>query len=86
MKKVKSVEFTFYSTTTPEFEGLKLVLWGITDTDGVNTYDWGFASWDGQAWEDITVPEGYTAKVVWWANTLPPDVLLKEKNKIITLN
>lgn len=85
-KKVKNIEFTFYSTTTPENAGLKLVLWAIADTDSVNTYDWGFAYWDGDSWEEIEVPQGYTAKVVWWANTVSPDLLLKEKSRIIKLN
>lgn len=86
MKKVKNVEFTFYSTTTPEEIGLKFVLWCITDSDNRITHDWGFAYWDGKKWDELGVPSGWAATVKWWAETCNPDVLLKEPSRIIKLN
>lgn len=86
MTKVKTVEFTFYSITTPEKEGLKLVLWEIVDDKNIPIYDWGFAYWSGSEWDSIGIPDGFTATVKWWAETLHSDVLLKEKSKIISLN
>ena len=82
---MKKIELYFYqvnpSTTNT---GLKNVLWEITDSAGVITHDWGFCDWDGTAWGVIEVPEGYTAQVHSWANTVDPDLVLEEK-KIITL-
>lgn len=86
MKKTKTVSITFYNTIVPTKAGLRFVLWKITDATKVNTYDWGFAYWDGKDWEPLEVPVDWSAIVVWWAETLHPDVLLKEKSKIISLN
>jgi len=66
--------------------GLKLVLWKITDNSNAAAYDWGFALWEGNAWESIEVPAGFTAEVVWWSEPLDPSVLLTEPSKIIKLN
>lgn len=95
MKKIKNVEFTFYSTTTPEEIGLKFVLWEIVmpaidgnseQATGEVRHDWGFAYWDGKGWDELGVPSGWAATVKWWAETCNPDVLLKEPSRIIKLN
>lgn len=83
---MKKVEMLFYPTLpSEENSGLKFVLWQVTDTAGVINHDWGFAEWDGLAWQPIEVPEGYEAKVVWWSNPVDPEVLLKQPSKIIRI-
>ena len=83
---MKKIELLFYSVNpSPTNIGLKHVLWAITDAVGVVTHDWGFAEWGGANWGAIDVPEGYTATVAWWGNTVDPELLVKEKSKIITL-
>ncbi len=82
---MRKIELVFYNVYPSEKNtGLKHVLWEITDKDGNVNYDWGFAEWDGLAWGNIEVPEGYTAQVYSWANTVDPVFVLVEK-KIITL-
>jgi hypothetical protein len=81
---MKKIELLFYKTNPSEKNtGLKHVLWEIVDESGNKTYDWGFCEWSGMAWGDIEVPEGYTAQVFAWANTVNPDLLTVEK-RIIT--
>jgi len=83
---MKKIELLFYKTTPSEKnKGLKHVLWEVTGPDNIVTYDWGFAQWDGQAWEPIEVPAGFTAQIHSWANCVNPDLLLKEPSKIIRL-
>ena len=83
---MKKIEMVFYKTNPVEKNtGLKFVLWAVTDTDGNINHDWGFADWVGSEWDAMEVPEGYTAKVEYWANTVNPELLLKEPSKIITL-
>lgn len=67
-------------------DGLKLVLWKITDTSGASAYDWGFANWSGGEWEAIEVPMGYEATVASWSEPLDPKILLAVPSKIIKLN
>jgi len=84
---VKKVEMLFYNTApSKENTGLKFVLWEIVEVLDVPVvqYDWGFANWSGDAFDAIEVPEGYTARVMRWANTIDPAVLLEEK-KIISI-
>jgi hypothetical protein len=82
---MKKLELLFYSTTPSEKNiGFKHVLIKITDGDQVK-HDWGFAYWNGTAWDAIETPEDVTAEVVFWANTIDPEVLLKEESKIISL-
>lgn len=76
----------FYKVNpSPENMGLKFVLWEVADVAGTYTHDWGFAEWLGQEWQSIETPEGYTATVIRWANTIDPQTLLKEEGKIISL-
>lgn len=83
---MKEVTLMFYKTIPSEENiGLKNVLWEISDTEGNLTHDWGFGNWDGKEWGAIPTPEGYTAKVAYWANTVDPELILKEKSKIIRL-
>ena len=83
---MKKIELAFYRTNpSPKNIGIKHVLWEIADASGLLTYDWGFQVWDGQAWGEIEVPEGFTAQVHSWANCVNPDLLLKEPSKIIRL-
>ena len=72
----KEIKLTYYNTKPGEENtGMKHVLWEVND--GTNlSHDWGFAVWDGREWEPIEVPEGYTAKVAWWANTCDPAYLV----------
>lgn len=77
----------FYQTTPSETNtGLKYVLWEVKNDNGHISYDWGFCEWMGFEWGDIEVPEGFTVKVEWWANTVDPNLLLKEPTKIIRLS
>lgn len=83
---MKKIELLFYPTTPSETNiGFKHVLIKITDGNQVK-YDWGFAYWNGTAWDPIETPEGVTAEVEYWANTVDPEILLKEESKIITLD
>ena len=80
---MKKVELMFYRTKPSEKNaGLKHVLWEITDKDGTVTHDWGFGFFNGESWESLEVPEGYSAKVHSWANTTNPASLVNE-NRII---
>lgn len=82
---MKKIEMVFYKTKPSENNiGLKYVLWEVNDGTTV-AHDWGFANWTGSEWEAIEVPNGYTADVIWWANTVDADLLLKQKSKIISL-
>lgn len=83
---MKKLELLFYSVNPSEKNtGFKHVLIKVTDGDQFN-HDWGFAFWNGIAWDPIEAPEGVTADVVMWANTVDPEVLLKEESKIIKLH
>ena len=83
---MKKIELLFYSVSpSPTNTGLKHVLWAITDAAGKVTHDWGFAEWGGEYWGAIDVPEGYSATVEYWANTVDPELLVKENSKIIKL-
>ena len=76
---MKKIEMLFYATV-PSMEnvGLKYVLFKITDAASVETHDWGFAYWNGIAWDEIPVPEGYTCEVVRWSNTVDPKLVLDD--------
>lgn len=80
----KEIKLTYYNSDPSETNtGMKHVLWEITDSEQVTRYDWGFADWLGKEWDIIEVPEGFTAKVAWWANPLDPIHLV---SSIIRLN
>lgn len=82
---MKKIEMVFYKTSPSEKNtGLKYVLWEINDGTAI-THDWGFAFWDGKIWEPMQVPDGWQANVAYWANTVNPELLLKEPSKIIRL-
>lgn len=82
---MKEIKFVFYKVNPSSTNiGFKFVLYAIADAEGNITYDWGFANWNGLAWDELEVPEGYQVKVERWANTVDPELLLKEKN-IITI-
>jgi hypothetical protein len=81
----KTVEMIFYAVAPSETNiGLKFVLWEISQDKQDPVYDWGFANWTGTAFEAIEVPEGYSARVMRWANTIDP-VLVLNDSRIITL-
>lgn len=83
---MKKLEFLFYPTNPSEKNaGLKFVLFEVTTNEGTVLHDWGFAEWNGLEWLAVEAPEGYSVKVKWWANTLNPDLLIKEPGKIIKL-
>lgn len=83
---MKKIEMLFYKTDpSAKNKGFKYVLWAIADIEGNITHDWGFADWNGEAWDPMEVPEGYEAKVFYWANTVDPKLLLEEK-RIVLLN
>ena len=83
---MKKIEMLFYKTNPAEDNtGFKYVLWAITDSEGNINHDWGFADWLGKEWDVMEVPEGYEAKVEYWANTINPELLLKEPSRIIKL-
>ena len=76
---MKKIEMLFHSDPPPEFStGMKYVLWEVTGPDGDISHDWGFADWQGFGWDGVPSPEGYTAKVIWWANTSNPHFLLDD--------
>lgn len=82
---MKKIEMVFYKTNPSEKNtGLKYVLWEIVTCPGEvcavsqTTHDWGFAFWDGKIWEPMQVPDGWQANVAYWANTVDPELLLKE--------
>lgn len=81
----RKIEMVFYKTNPSEInKGLKFVLWEVDD--GVQLiHDWGFAEWNGFDWEPIEQVEGYTTTVLFWSNTVNPELLLKEPSKIIKL-
>lgn len=83
-KAMKKLEVLFYPThPSATNTGMKFVLFKITTDNGEVLHDWGFADWTGDRWDDVPTPENFTCEVVWWSNTLSPDVLVKEKGKII---
>lgn len=55
----------------PTEAGLKFVLFQIKDNDVVKGYDYGFANWTGNEWEEVSP----TATVVKWADIPHPKVL-----------
>lgn len=82
---MKKVELLFYKTNpSKENIGFKHVLFEIADREGNITHDWGFAYWNVDDWDSVEVPEGYQSKVVAWANTVNPDIVLNE-SKIIKI-
>jgi len=82
---MKKIEMFFYKTDPSEKNtGLKFVLWEVTDDKGTVTHDWGFADWLGTEWDILHVPDGYAIKVVYWANTIDPYILLEEKPRIVS--
>jgi len=82
---MKKLELLFYSVNPSEKNtGFKHVLIKVTDGEQ-SKHDWGFAYWNGIDWDPIETPEGVTAEVVMWANTLDPAVVLEE-SKIIKLS
>ena len=83
----KKIEMVFYKTNPSEKNtGLKYVLFEITTDESQVVHDWGFAYWGGKEWDAIPRPEGIkSADVIWWANTVNPELLLKEPSKIISL-
>ena len=77
---MKEIVLMFYSVNPSEKnKGMKFVLWEVTDADNKVIYDWGLCEWDGKEWGKVDVPEGYTAKVVRWANSPHPDTLMASK-------
>jgi len=64
---------------------IKITDSAIPNAEPIVKHDWGFAYWNGTAWDAIETPDGVTAEVIMWANTVDPEVLLKEEGKIITL-
>lgn len=85
---MKKIEMLFYSTP-PKKAGMKFVLWEILiEAPGQEPdikHDWGFAYWNGESWDGMAeLPEGYTAVVCRWADTVDPAELLEEK-KIIRI-
>ena len=75
----------FYKTTPSEKNiGMKFVLFEVVTDESVVIHDWGFAQWTGKEWVEVDKPEGFTCTVIRWANTVNPDVLLKE-GKIIKI-
>jgi len=80
----KKLTLTFRDTD-PKTEGLKFVLFAVTDADNLVTHDWGFANWNGKGFDGVEVPEGYKCEVVWWADNADPVELLAEESKIIKL-
>lgn len=83
---MKKIELIFYPTAPSEKNtGLKHVLFEIITNESEIIHDWGFAEWLGDKWGEVPTPEGFACKVVFWANTVDPDLLLKEKSKIIQL-
>lgn len=82
---MKKIELLFYKVNpSAKNTGLKHVLFEVTTDEAEVKHDWGFAYWDGSAWEEIEMPEGFEAKVHSWANTVDPELLLKDKSLIIT--
>ncbi len=78
----------FYKTLPSEKNaGLKFVLFEVTDAEGGIVNDWGFCEWDGLDWNlaGIETPNDFTVKVIRWANTIDPQILLKDDSKIIRL-
>lgn len=72
------VTFTFYYNNPSDQDiGLKFVLFKISDEKGkVITYDYGFAYWDGDKFEEIPSVDGLTPTVHCWATTVDPTVLV----------
>lgn len=85
---MKKIELLFYKTNPSEKnQGLKHVLWEVTDPEGGKAHDWGFCEWNGFDWNmsGVEPPEGFTARVAFWANPVDPILLLKEQSKIIRI-
>ena len=83
---MKKIELLFYKTNpSPKNIGMKHALWEVTKPDGSIIYDWGFAEWSGVAWNPIEVLDGFTTQIHSWANTVHPDLLVKDAGKIISL-
>ena len=82
---MKKIEMLFYSTL-PSMEniGMKYVLFEVTTDESEVIHEWGFMEWNGTAWGELEMPEGYSAVVVRWANTVDPKILL-EDSRIIKL-
>jgi len=81
---MKKVELLFYRTNPSEKnQGMKYVLFQITDAEGGNTYDWGFALWDGLQWDMPEPPPDFTLQVHSWSNNVDPAIILTDPTKII---
>jgi hypothetical protein len=58
-------------------DGLKLVLFEVSQDGRFKGYDWGFATWTKtENWEDMDNEEGFRARVVRWADMPKPQNLL----------
>jgi hypothetical protein len=83
---MKKIELLFYKVNPgPENIGLKHVLFEVTEGGGKVFHDWGYAHWNGKEWDQLDVPPGWFCEIKYWANTVDPELLLKEKSKIIRL-
>jgi len=83
---MRKIEMTFYNINPAKLNpGLKFVLFEITTDESQIIYDWGFAEWLGTEWGEVPTPEGFTCKVIRWADTVDPAELLKEESKIIKI-
>ena len=81
---MQKIEMLFYKTNPIATNtGMKFVLFEITDATGAVMHDWGFSDWMGTEWGPVDTPDDFTCKVVRWANTVDPSLLLNDK-KIIT--
>ena len=84
---MKKIELLFYRTNPPEKnQGMKYVLFQITDAEGLNTYDWGFALWDGTQWDMPEAPPDFKLQVHSWSNNVDPKLLLTEPTRIIPIS
>jgi hypothetical protein len=80
------IEMLFYKTDPSETNtGMKYVLFEVTTDESQIIHEWGFADWLGKEWGEVPAPEGFSTKVVRWANTGDPALLLEEK-RIVLLN
>ncbi len=76
----------FYATNPSEKNtGFKFVLFEITTDESQVIHDWGFAEWLGTEWGEVPTPEGFECKVIRWANTIDPEILMKEESRIVKI-
>lgn len=55
----------------PKIEGLKFVLFQIVSEGKTKGFDYGFANWTGEAWEEVDP----SATVFMWAEIPNPKIL-----------